>query len=153
MTPAAGGSRLDYDSRGGSRRATTSPPPASPARYIRSYWLPSGCPPWLRVYAFVALWRGTGLAAELHDRLRESVRWAEGRHQEPSAGHTTAGASSSASASRYCSKPITRYLSTSSASVKAAPSTASTRPTKSRPATGQSSRDSAISYLISKSHT
>jgi transposase len=47
--------------------------------------MPSDFPPWPRVYAFFARWRDTRLAAELHDRLRESVRRTEGRHQEPSA--------------------------------------------------------------------
>ncbi|WP_254406471.1 IS5 family transposase [Streptomyces sp. AC627_RSS907] len=47
--------------------------------------LPSDFPPWPRVYAFFARWRDAGLIAELHDRLREAVREAEGRDQEPSA--------------------------------------------------------------------
>ncbi|MDQ0990974.1 IS5 family transposase [Streptomyces sp. V3I7] len=37
------------------------------------------------MYAFFARWRDTGLVAELHERLRESVRRAEGRRPEPSA--------------------------------------------------------------------
>ena len=47
--------------------------------------MPSVFPPWPRVYAFFTRWRDTGLVAELHDRLREAVRWAEGRNEEPSA--------------------------------------------------------------------
>ncbi|MEV5144097.1 transposase [Streptomyces sp. NPDC052727] len=41
--------------------------------------MPSDFPPWPRVYAFFARWRDTGLVAELHDRLREAIRTAEGR--------------------------------------------------------------------------
>ncbi|TFE47662.1 hypothetical protein E3E14_20205 [Streptomyces sp. ICN441] len=37
------------------------------------------------MYAFFARWRDAGLVAELHDRLREAVRDAEGRDREPSA--------------------------------------------------------------------
>ncbi|MFI8836332.1 IS5 family transposase [Streptomyces afghaniensis] len=48
--------------------------------------MPSDFPPWPRVYAFFARWRDTGLVTELHDRLRETVRTAEGRRPEPSAG-------------------------------------------------------------------
>ncbi|MFJ9683756.1 transposase [Streptomyces sp. NPDC101194] len=33
--------------------------------------MPADFPPRPRVYAFFARWRDTGLAAELHDRLRE----------------------------------------------------------------------------------
>ncbi|MUT93640.1 IS5 family transposase [Streptomyces sp. Z38] len=47
--------------------------------------MPSDFPPWPRVYAFFARWRDTGLVAELHDRLREAVRRAEGRSPEPTA--------------------------------------------------------------------
>ncbi|MER8011093.1 IS5 family transposase [Streptomyces sp. NPDC094149] len=47
--------------------------------------MPSDFPPWPRVYAFFARWRDLGLVAELHDRLREAVRTAEGRSPEPSA--------------------------------------------------------------------
>ncbi|WTI30745.1 IS5 family transposase [Streptomyces jietaisiensis] len=47
--------------------------------------MPSDFPPWPRVYAFFARWRDTGLVAELHDRLREAVREAEGRDAEPTA--------------------------------------------------------------------
>jgi transposase len=47
--------------------------------------MPADFPPWPRVYAFFARWRDTGLAAELHDRLREAVREAEGRDREPTA--------------------------------------------------------------------
>ncbi|MFJ6687137.1 transposase [Streptomyces werraensis] len=38
-----------------------------------------------RGYAFFARWRDAGLVAELHDRLRETIRRAEGRDVEPSA--------------------------------------------------------------------
>ncbi|QEU85806.1 IS5 family transposase [Streptomyces viridosporus] len=48
--------------------------------------MPADFPPWPRAYAFFARWRDTGLAAELHDRLRDAVRRAEGRSPEPSAG-------------------------------------------------------------------
>ncbi|WP_234310536.1 MULTISPECIES: IS5 family transposase [unclassified Streptomyces] len=47
--------------------------------------MPSDFPPWPRVYSFFARWREAGLVAELHDRLREAVRQAEGRRPEPSA--------------------------------------------------------------------
>ncbi|MEU1661831.1 transposase [Streptomyces griseofuscus] len=47
--------------------------------------MPSDFPPWPRVYVFFARWRDTGLIAERHDRLRGSVRRAEGRDEEPSA--------------------------------------------------------------------
>ncbi|MFF4911308.1 IS5 family transposase [Streptomyces sp. NPDC001260] len=46
--------------------------------------MPSDFPPWPRVYAFFARWRDTGLTAELHDRLHQAVRGAEGRDPEPS---------------------------------------------------------------------
>ncbi|MGY4928355.1 IS5 family transposase [Streptomyces sp. 900105755] len=47
--------------------------------------MPSDFPPWPRVYAFFARWRDAGTVVELHERLRESVRLAEGRRPEPSA--------------------------------------------------------------------
>ncbi|MFJ9131439.1 MULTISPECIES: IS5 family transposase [unclassified Streptomyces] len=47
--------------------------------------MPADFPPWPRVYAFFARWRDAGLVAELHDRLRDAVRRAEGRIQEPTA--------------------------------------------------------------------
>ncbi|MGY5123148.1 IS5 family transposase [Streptomyces sp. 900105755] len=47
--------------------------------------MPSDFPPWPRVYAFFVRWRDAGLVAELHERLREAVRRAEGRSPEPSA--------------------------------------------------------------------
>lgn len=47
--------------------------------------MPADFPPWPRVYAFFARWRDTGLVGELHDRLRQAVRRAEGREPEPSA--------------------------------------------------------------------
>lgn len=37
------------------------------------------------MYAFFVRWRDAGLVDELHDRLREAVRLAEGREEEPSA--------------------------------------------------------------------
>jgi hypothetical protein len=48
--------------------------------------MPCDFPPWPRVYAFFVRWRDAGLVAELHERLREAVRRAEGRSPEPSAG-------------------------------------------------------------------
>ncbi|MGW5285175.1 transposase [Streptomyces collinus] len=36
--------------------------------------MPADFAPWPRVYASFARWRDTGLATELHDRLREAVR-------------------------------------------------------------------------------
>ncbi|MFQ6147781.1 transposase [Streptomyces seoulensis] len=48
--------------------------------------LPSDFPPWSRVCAFFARWQDAGLVAELHDQLREAVRRAEDRDQEPSSG-------------------------------------------------------------------
>ncbi|MFB7082813.1 IS5 family transposase [Streptomyces sp. NPDC056308] len=47
--------------------------------------LPADFPPWTRVYAFFRRWRDHGLVRELHDRLRECVRRAEGRETEPTA--------------------------------------------------------------------
>ncbi|WP_260609538.1 transposase [Streptomyces sp. WAC 01325] len=47
--------------------------------------MPSDFPPWPRVYAFFTRWRDTGLVGELHDRLHQAVRQAEGRDPEPSA--------------------------------------------------------------------
>ncbi|MEU2540296.1 transposase [Streptomyces iakyrus] len=46
--------------------------------------VPAHFPPRPRVYAYFSRWRDTGLAAELHDRLREAVRGAEDRSPEPS---------------------------------------------------------------------
>ncbi|WP_181794020.1 transposase [Streptomyces sp. WELS2] len=43
--------------------------------------MPADFPPWPRVYAFFSRRRDAGLVAELHDRLRESVRRAQGRDQ------------------------------------------------------------------------
>jgi transposase len=48
--------------------------------------LPVDFPPWDRVYAFSRRWRKNDLPKELHDRLREKVRLAEGRDVEPTAG-------------------------------------------------------------------
>jgi transposase len=47
--------------------------------------LPADFPPWKRVYAFFRRWRDNQLIRELHDRLRERVRTAEGRNIEPTA--------------------------------------------------------------------
>ncbi|WP_405682089.1 transposase [Streptomyces sp. NBC_00057] len=47
--------------------------------------LPVDFPPWPRVYAFFRRWRDHDLIQELHDRLRERVRRAEGRETEPTA--------------------------------------------------------------------
>ncbi|MFI0939706.1 IS5 family transposase [Streptomyces sp. NPDC021020] len=48
--------------------------------------MPADFPAWDRVYAFFRRRRDTGLVAELHDRLRDRVRVAAGRDQEPTAG-------------------------------------------------------------------
>ena len=48
--------------------------------------MPVDFPPWDRVYAFSRRWRKNGLPKELHDRLRDKVRIAEGRDVEPTAG-------------------------------------------------------------------
>jgi transposase len=48
--------------------------------------LPIDFPPWDRVYAFSRRWRKNDLPKELHDRLRDKVRLAEGRDVEPTAG-------------------------------------------------------------------
>lgn len=47
--------------------------------------MPSDFPPWTRAYAFFARWRDTGVVSELHERLHQAVRRAEGREPEPSA--------------------------------------------------------------------
>lgn len=47
--------------------------------------MPSDFPAWDRVYAFWRRWRDNGLISELHDRLRDRVREAEGRDAEPTA--------------------------------------------------------------------
>ncbi|MFE5023113.1 transposase [Streptomyces sp. NPDC056656] len=47
--------------------------------------MPCVFPPWPRAYAFFARWRDAGLVAELHDRLRDAVRRAEGRSPDPTA--------------------------------------------------------------------
>jgi transposase len=44
--------------------------------------MPADIPPWDRVYAFFRRRRETGLLSELHDRLRDRVRRAEGRDAE-----------------------------------------------------------------------
>jgi transposase len=48
--------------------------------------MPVDFPAWDRVYAFARRWGGTGLLAELHDRLRGKVREDAGRDPEPTAG-------------------------------------------------------------------
>jgi transposase len=48
--------------------------------------MPVDLPAWDRVYAFSRRWRKNGLIKELHDRLRDKVRVAEGRQAEPTAG-------------------------------------------------------------------
>ncbi|MGW3661514.1 IS5 family transposase [Streptomyces sp. NPDC005151] len=48
--------------------------------------MPVDFPAWDRVYAFSRRWRKNGLVKELHDRLRDKVRVAEGREAEPTAG-------------------------------------------------------------------
>lgn len=47
--------------------------------------MPADFPPWDRVYAFFRRWRDNGLIRELHDRLRDRIRRAEGRDAEPTA--------------------------------------------------------------------
>lgn len=47
--------------------------------------MPADFPPWNSVYAFFRRWRDHGLVRELHDRLRDGVRRAEGRNAEPTA--------------------------------------------------------------------
>jgi hypothetical protein len=47
--------------------------------------MPADFPPWPRVYAFFSAWWDTGLVGEVHERLHEAVRRAEGRGPEPSA--------------------------------------------------------------------
>ncbi|MDX3099190.1 IS5 family transposase, partial [Streptomyces sp. ME19-03-3] len=48
--------------------------------------MPADFPAWDRVYAFWRRWRDNGLIGELHDRLRDRLRSAEGRDSEPTAG-------------------------------------------------------------------
>ncbi|WP_225840632.1 IS5 family transposase [Streptomyces sp. NK08204] len=48
--------------------------------------MPADFPAWDRVYAFWRRWRDKGLIGELHDRLRDCLRKAEGRDAEPTAG-------------------------------------------------------------------
>lgn len=48
--------------------------------------MPADFPAWDRVYAFARRFGGTGLLAELHDRLRGKVREDAGRDPEPTAG-------------------------------------------------------------------
>jgi transposase len=48
--------------------------------------MPGDFPAWDRVYVFWRRWRDQGWARELHDRLRDRVREAEGRDAEPTAG-------------------------------------------------------------------
>ncbi|MEU1543910.1 IS5 family transposase [Actinacidiphila glaucinigra] len=48
--------------------------------------MPADFPAWDRVYAFWRRWRDNGLIGELHDRLRDRLRSAEGRDLEPTAG-------------------------------------------------------------------
>ncbi|MFD9472593.1 IS5 family transposase [Streptomyces goshikiensis] len=48
--------------------------------------MPADFPAWDRVYAFFRRWRGKGLVAEFHDRLRDRVREASGRDPESTAG-------------------------------------------------------------------
>ncbi|MFI6289526.1 IS5 family transposase [Streptomyces sp. NPDC051018] len=47
--------------------------------------MPADFPPWDRVYAFFRRWRDHGLIRELHERLRDQVRRAEGRDTGPTA--------------------------------------------------------------------
>jgi transposase len=48
-------------------------------------YLPTDFPPWRTVYGYFAAWRGNGVLAQLHDRLREQVRAAAGRDPRPTA--------------------------------------------------------------------
>jgi putative transposase len=71
-------------------------PPKWPARRVADavfYLLRSGCswrmlpheyPPWQTVYYHFRKWRMDGRLRRAHDRLREAVREAEGRDQNPS---------------------------------------------------------------------
>jgi putative transposase len=47
--------------------------------------LPHDLPPWRTVYHYFWFWRRTGVWQQIHDRLREQVREAAGRHPNPSA--------------------------------------------------------------------
>ena len=47
--------------------------------------LPSDFPPWRTVYGFFARWTAEGVVTQIHDALREQVRSAAGRRNEPSA--------------------------------------------------------------------
>lgn len=47
--------------------------------------LPVDYPPYKRVHAFFTRWRDHGLIAEFHDRLRDRVRFGEGRDPRPTA--------------------------------------------------------------------
>ncbi len=48
--------------------------------------LPKDFAPWATVYWYFARWRSDGSLDRLHDALRDAVRRAEGREDEPSAG-------------------------------------------------------------------
>jgi putative transposase len=47
--------------------------------------LPHDLPPWRTVYHYFWFWRRAGIWQQIHDRLRERVREAAGRHTNPSA--------------------------------------------------------------------
>jgi transposase len=47
--------------------------------------LPADFPPWPTVYGWFARWAADGTLDRVHDRLREQVRLAAGRHPQPSA--------------------------------------------------------------------
>src|ERR1041385_6274283 len=48
-------------------------------------YLPREYPPWPTVYGYFRQWRIDGVWERLHERLRATVRQAEGRHRQPSA--------------------------------------------------------------------
>jgi putative transposase len=48
-------------------------------------YLPREYPPWQTVYGYFRRWRIDGVWERLHERLRATVRQAEGRHRQPSA--------------------------------------------------------------------
>ncbi len=66
--------------------------------------LPKDFPPWATVYYYFARWRGDGSLDRVHDALREAVRGAEGRGEQPTAAiidaQSVKGADTVASATR-----------------------------------------------------
>jgi len=47
--------------------------------------LPHDLPPWLLVYLYFRAWRHDGIWDRIHNKLRDDLRVAEGRHRQPSA--------------------------------------------------------------------